>query len=130
MGDYYNTTRGPLSVTLQDGSACAISPKSWIYVAPGNENSASISKFVQKGYLVKAAVARTAPPPAPTVAQEQVAQVQVQAVQARARVAPEVAPEAVPEVRTEPPVEAKPLPVVTASASTSSMKEEIFRKKR
>ena len=105
MGDYYNTTRGPLSVTLNDGSSCAVSPKSWIYVAPGNENSASISKLVQKGYLVKAAVARTVPAAAPVVA-------------------PTPAP--VP-AKVEAPVEKA---FSFSTGSTSSMKEEIIRKKR
>jgi hypothetical protein len=114
MGDYYNTTRGPLSVTLNDGSSCAVSPKSWIYVAPGNESSASITKLVQKGFLVRSSVARTAAevPPAPL----------------SAPAAPAVVPALKPEPKLEPS-EAKPEPK-TEVASTSSMKEEIFRKKR
>lgn len=116
MGDYYNTTRGPLSVTLNDGSSCAVSPKSWIYVAPGNESSASITKLVQKGFLVRSSVARTAVavPPVP---------------------APSAAPVAKPEPKVEvsevkPPPLLGPKAEVAPPASTSSMKEEIFRKKR
>lgn len=106
MGDYYNTTRGPLSVTLSDGSSCVVSPKAWIHVAPGNESSASISKLVQKGFLVRAAVARTveAPVPAP------------------------VSPAPAPEPLKVPAKEQ--VPVEKATVSTSGMKEEIFRKKR
>jgi len=67
MGDYYNTTRGPLSVTLNDGSAASVVPKKWFYVTPANEGSSSIMKLVEKGFLVRAKVAIT-PEPAAVVA--------------------------------------------------------------
>jgi len=60
MGDYYNKTRGPLSVTLNDGSAASVSPKTWLYVTPANEGSPTIVKLVEKGFLVRSKVALTA----------------------------------------------------------------------
>lgn len=105
MADYYNTTRGPLSVTLNDGSSMAIPPKGWIFVDPANEGSASIAKLCSKGFLVRSAVARSEPV---------------------AVVVPVVAVPVVPEVKVEP----VPAPAPSAPAATSSMKEEIVRKKR
>jgi hypothetical protein len=59
MGDYYNATRGPLSASLTDGSALSLGPKKWVYIAPENESSASIIKLLDKGFLVRAKVAKT-----------------------------------------------------------------------
>lgn len=108
MADYYNTTRGPLSVTLNDGTSCSLPPKAWIYITPGNENSASISKLTSKGLLVRSKVALTAPP--------------IEAVAVAVEVAPVTLVKA---VEVEVPAPAPVAPVVT-----SAMKEEIARKKR
>ena len=100
MGDYYNATRGPLSASLTDGSALSLGPKRWIFISPENENSASIIKLLDKGFLVKSAAPRTDPAPAPVAAPVAVASAPV--------------PEKVS---------------ADTSASTSSVKEEILRKK-
>lgn len=105
MGDYYNATRGPLSASLTDGSALSIGPKRWIFISPENESSASIIRLLDKGFLVKSKVARSAPAPAPVVV-----------------AAPVV------EKSAEPPPEKSIEP--SAPASTSSVKEEILRKKK
>jgi hypothetical protein len=59
MGDYYNKTRGPLSVTFNDGSVAAVSPKTWLYVTPANEGTSCIQRLVAKGFLVRSTVPRT-----------------------------------------------------------------------
>lgn len=102
MGDYYNSTRGPLTATLTDGAALSISPKAWIYISPENESSASILKLLDKGFLVRSKVPMTQP------------------TQAQPVVPVVIAP---PPAKTEKPAS---LPVV----STSPMKEEIWRKKK
>jgi hypothetical protein len=105
MGDYYNATRGPLSASLTDGSALSLGPKRWIFISPENENSASIIKLLDKGFLVKSSVPRTDPNPAPAAAV--------------------VAPAPVPA-----PAPAPETVSVDPSASTSPVKEEILRKKK
>jgi len=77
MGDYYNKTRGPLSVTLNDGSAASITPKTWLTISAANEGSASVQKLVAKGDLVRSKmmpdpVAPVAP--APVVSEAPVAE--------------------------------------------------------
>jgi hypothetical protein len=103
MGDYYNSTRGPLTATLTDGAALSISPKAWIYISPENESSASILKLLGKGFLVRSKVPMT-----PTAVQPKVV--------------------ARPVVATPAKIE-KPVPALP-SVSTSPMKEEIWRKKK
>jgi hypothetical protein len=61
MGDYYNVTRGPLTVTLTDKTVASISPKQWLFIEPHNESSASITQLTTKGFLVKSKVPRTFP---------------------------------------------------------------------
>lgn len=68
MGDYYNKTRGPLSMTLNDGTASSVPPKTWYYISPANEGSASVQKLVAKGFLVRAKVDITVAASAPSVA--------------------------------------------------------------
>lgn len=105
MGDYYNATRGPLAATLSDGSSLSMPPKRWIYIDPELESSSSVLKLLEKGFLVKSKVPMTIPvAPAP--------------------VAP--APVAATPVAAETPKAPEP----EAAASTSPMKEEIFKKKR
>lgn len=115
MGDYYNSTRGPLPATLVDGSAVSFSPKSWLYITPENEGSASIVKLLEKGFLVRAKVAITVLPapsaPAPEASSSDA-------------VAASVAADAKPADDASKSIEMK------ADASTSSMKEENFRKKK
>jgi hypothetical protein len=111
MGDYYNATRGPLSASLTDGSALSIGPKKWIFISPENENSASIVKLLDKGFLVRAKAARSAP--------------------ASAALVPAPAPErARAPVRPSAPTPAKEASLSFTSSSTSSMKEEFSRKKK
>lgn len=102
MGDYYNATRGPLSVTLNDGSSISLSPKKWVAISPEQENSSSIVKLVSKGFLVRSKIAAelAVPTPIPLV-------VAVPAASSEA------------ETVSEAPV-----------ASTSPVKEEIQKKKR
>jgi len=107
MGDYYNTTRGPLSVTLNDGSAMSVSPKKWIYVTPANEGSDSLQRAVSKGFLKRALVPITQPP------------------------APVVVPAVEPVVVAEPAAVVAAAPAEKAEAvSAASSKGDRFGKQR
>lgn len=70
MANYYNTTRGPISVSLSSGKEMSIPPKSWIEIDRADEGSASLVSMVSKGFLVRSAVADApaAPAPAPVPA--------------------------------------------------------------
>lgn len=57
MGDYYNTTRTALSVTLRQGGSAFIGPKSWCYISPEDEGTSSLAASVRKGFLVRSTVA-------------------------------------------------------------------------
>ena len=48
---YYNKTRGPLPLELRSGSR-VVAPKSAIDIAPEDEGSASVVRYVRKGFLV------------------------------------------------------------------------------
>jgi len=76
MGDYYNTTRTLLSVTLRQGGSASIAPKSWCYIPPEEEGTSSLAASVRKGFLVRSTVSSavtSATPPVevnpPTVAE-------------------------------------------------------------
>ncbi len=56
MAKYYNTTRGPLAVTLSGGGSLSIPPKSWIEIAPSDEGSPNLAPLCRKGYLRRSAV--------------------------------------------------------------------------
>jgi hypothetical protein len=68
MSRYYNTTRGPIAVSLSSGKAVSVPPKSWIEIDPGDEGSPNLVPIVRKGYLVRSALAATASAEAPTEA--------------------------------------------------------------
>lgn len=111
MGDYFNATRGPLAASLNDGSALSIPPKRWIYIKPELENSSSVTKLLEKRFLVKAAVPITVEPVAEVLKAD---------------------PEAAPIPAPSPSAPAAPADGILPNevASTSPMKEEIFKKKR
>lgn len=101
MGDYYNVTRGPLSVTLNDGSAASVTPKKWFYVSPANEGSASLQQLVSKGFLVRAKVPITQP------------EVEVEVVEVAPDAVPAPVPAPVPYGLSESPKsEVSPAPTV------------------
>lgn len=110
MGDYYNATRGPLPATLVDGSAVSFGPKTWQYIPPEQEGSSSITKLLEKKFLVRSSVPITVEKNAEADAQKDEAQVAAQPAEKLAE--------------TAKPIEAK------AEASTSSVKEEFRSKKR
>jgi hypothetical protein len=85
----------------------SLSPKKWIYIPAENEGSASILKLCEKGFLVRAKVPMT--------------QLAIEAIVAPAP--PEPAPKASEKEAAKPSSE-------VSAASTSSMKEEILRKKK
>ena len=64
MGDYYNKTRSPVAVTLLRGSSISISPKTWCFISPEDEGTASLAEAVRKGLLTRAIVPITVPDPA------------------------------------------------------------------
>ncbi len=67
MGDFYNTTRGPLSATLNNGAPLSIGPKKWVFIPAEHENSSSIVLLLKKGHLKRSKVPLTevaAPTPA------------------------------------------------------------------
>jgi len=76
MGKYYNTTRGPLAVSLSSGKALTIPPKTWIDIDPGDEGSAALVSLKRKGFLKRSVLpdppaeeaAPAAPAPAPVAA--------------------------------------------------------------
>jgi hypothetical protein len=112
MGDYFNSTRGPLAATLNDGASLSIPPKRWIYIDPVQEGSASIEKLVSKGFLVRSKVPITV---VPAPVSDPVVAVKVEAAEAKAA---EPTP---PALKVEEP---------KIAASTSPEKEEISKKKR
>ena len=69
MAKYYNKMRGPLSVSLRDGSPLVCLPKRWSEDIPlEKEGSASLQRAVRKGHLVRqivvpAPVVKSSPPP-------------------------------------------------------------------
>jgi len=67
MSDYYNNTRGPVSITLRGGGSASIGPKTWCFVAPEDEGTASLADAVRKGFLSRAIVPITAPTVVPKV---------------------------------------------------------------
>jgi hypothetical protein len=62
MGDYYNSTRGSVSVTLRNGGAISIGPKTWCYLAPEDEGAADLATALRKGFLRRALVPITVAP--------------------------------------------------------------------
>jgi hypothetical protein len=81
MADYFNTTHGPVPVSLRGGGAFAFPPKQWSFIEPKDEGTESLIRAVKLGHLVKsqmphkisprekgAATATSAPAPAPAVA--------------------------------------------------------------
>lgn len=53
MALYFNTSNGPVSFVMRDGSSGMIAPKKWQEIAPNLETSASILKLVKQGVLVR-----------------------------------------------------------------------------
>lgn len=72
MGKYYNTTRGPLAVSLSSGKALTIPPKTWIDIDPGDEGSPALVSLKRKGFVKRSVLpdppAEEAAPAAPAAA--------------------------------------------------------------
>jgi hypothetical protein len=66
MPIYFNRTRGPLPLELRSGS-CVVPPKGSIDIAPADEGSASVVRYVKKGLLIPPRI-RPAPAPKPAPA--------------------------------------------------------------
>lgn len=114
MGDYYNTTRTPISVTLRSGGSTSIGPKTWCYLSPEDEGTSSLATSVRKGFLVRALVPITnlaVEPPAVSV----VAAVDVVPLVVAMDVTP-VPESAAPSVSAPEPVVAAPSVVESKSS--------------
>lgn len=103
MSDFFNTTNGPVNLSLSDGSSCTIPAKGRVFIDPQLEHSASILSMISKGFITKYRVTLTEPKPL----QETTA----------ARPLTEILP--VPSVQ-----------LTENAPPTSSVKEEFTRKKR
>lgn len=57
MAKYYNTTRGPLAVSLSSGASLSIPPKKWVEIGAADEGSTNLVPLVRKGYLKRSALA-------------------------------------------------------------------------
>lgn len=109
MGEFFNTTRGPLAATLLDKSSCSIPPKKWVTIPADQENSASIVRLVEKGFLVRSKVS-SEPVVVPPV--------------------PETPKAEVPKVDVAPVPEPKDSAIEPKDAGTSPLKEEFPKKKK
>lgn len=65
MAKFYNTTRGPIAVSLSSGNQLSIPPKTWIEIDPADEGSAMLVPMVRKGFLVRSSVDAVKPGPTP-----------------------------------------------------------------
>lgn len=52
MGDYYNRSRSPLSLTLHGGRSISVAPKSWVTLTTDEEGSADLASKIVIGDLV------------------------------------------------------------------------------
>lgn len=126
MGDYYNKTQGPLPVTLHGGKSCSIPPKTWFFIEPANENSASIVAEIRKGHLVRSAVGRTFSD------DDKAALMKAHLAETAPKAEPQIA-EAEPKIVPSAKVAAKAKatePQSISTAVTSALKEETPQEKR
>lgn len=70
MAKYYNTTRGPIAVSLSSGKQLSIPPKTWTDIDSADEGSAMLVPMVRKGFLVRSAIDAAKPEAAVAVAAE------------------------------------------------------------
>lgn len=110
MGEFFNTTRGPLAATLLDKSSCSIPPKKWVTIPADQENSASIVRLVEKGFLVRSKVNSQ---PEPIVI-----------------LVPETPKAEVPKIDVAPVPEPKDSAIESKDPGTSPLKEEFPKKKK
>lgn len=68
MAKYYNTTRGPLAVSLSSGKALTISPKTWVEIDPADEGSSALVALKRKGYMKRSVLEDEAPASEPVPA--------------------------------------------------------------
>jgi len=106
MGKYYNTTRGPLAVSLSSGKALTIPPKTWIDIEPGDEGSPALVSLKRKGFVKRSVLpdppaVEEAPAPVPAAASAAPAPAPAMAAPAKA------AAPAMEEKESKPPISDK-----------------------
>lgn len=57
MARYYNTTRGPIPLSLSGNRSMSIPPKSWVELDAKDETTAALIAEVKKGHLVRSRIA-------------------------------------------------------------------------
>lgn len=60
MTKYYNTTRGPIAVSLSNGKSLLVLPKTWGEIDAADEGSPDLASNVRKKFLVRSKL--NAPP--------------------------------------------------------------------
>ena len=65
MASYFNRTRGPVNVSLRDGSPLLVGPKATVNIDSRQDGSASLHAAVRRGLLIrlKEKVSRPVSPP-------------------------------------------------------------------
>lgn len=142
MALYFNTSNGPVSFVMRDGSSGMIAPKKWQEIAPSLETSASILKLVKQGVLVRreeaapvqntsskpmvAAPVAAAPAPAPSKSVSIPSPAPIAAPAAEVKPAPSPAPVPVKAAIKEPvkPESGKVAKEVAVSESSSTSSKD------
>ena len=65
MASYFNKTRGPVNVSLRDGTPQFVGPKATVDIAPEDDGSASLHAAVRRGLLIRLKEKAPRPAPAP-----------------------------------------------------------------
>lgn len=65
MANYFNRTRGPVTVSLRNGDSACIGPKHTLSVTPEQDGSASLHAMVRRKLIVRLKEKTPKPVPAP-----------------------------------------------------------------
>lgn len=86
MADYYNKTRGPLSIALKHGGTACVGSKRWVTIPASEEGSPGLFEALRNGFLVKSSI--VSPPAVPAVVPAVVAPVVIKPAPVSVEVAP------------------------------------------
>lgn len=57
MAKYFNTTRGPIAISLSSGVSVSFPPKRWTEIALADEGSVNLVPLLRKGFLKRSTLA-------------------------------------------------------------------------
>lgn len=123
MPIYFNRTRGPLPLELRSGSR-VVPPKGSIDISPEDEGSASVVRYVKKGFLI---APRIRPPVEPKKAPQKPEPTPAPAPKAAPAPKPAAKPAPAPkaEIKPAPAPELKPEPEPKAAPPPPKEEEKV-----